>query len=268
MANILINNAFLGEMIGAALPAKLRFGGLAKVDNTLVGQPGDTIKVEKYAYMGAAEKVEEGKAIPVGDLTMTSQSVTLAKAGKGFKLTDEEIQRRGNEVVNEGKNQLTMSIADKIDDDSYAALKTTKLKYNCATSIKFQEILKAKALFQSENDGEKFALYIHPDQEADIILDPGFMPSSKLNDSYVVEGAIGRIAGCDVIKSLKVKKVANKYHDVIVRESALGIKLGKSVGIEDARDASVQTTTWYGSEVYVVYLAKDNGAVELVTTEA
>lgn len=268
MANNLINNVVLGEVIGAELPAKLKFGGLAKVDNTLVGQAGDTIKVEKYAYIGEAEKVGEGQPIPIADLVMSSQSVTLAKAGKGFELTDEDVQRRGNEVVNEGKKQLTMAISDKIDTDSYVSLKSTKLKHNCVGKLTFADIVKAIALFESEDDGERFALYIHPNQEADIILSEGFIPASNLGDKLLVDGAIGRLGGADIIKTKKVKKVANKYHTVLVREGALGIKLGKSVGIEDERDAKHQKTAYYGSEVYVVYLAKDNGAVEVITVEA
>ncbi|WP_194190375.1 N4-gp56 family major capsid protein [Clostridium chrysemydis] len=268
MANQLINNVVLGEVIGAELPSKLKFGGVATVDNTLVGQAGDTIKVEKYTYIGEAENVSEGSPIPTADLVMTSQSVTLSKAGKGFELTDEDVQRRGNEVVNEGKRQLTMSISDKIDTDSYTSLKSTKLKHTCAGKLTFQDIVRAIALFESEDDNEKFALYIHPNQEADIILTQDFIPASNLGDQILVNGAIGRLGGADVVKTKKVKKVANKYHNVVARERALGIKLGKSVGIEDERDAKHQKTAYYGSEVYVVYLAKDNGAVEVVTTEA
>ena len=45
MANTLINNVVLGEVIGAELPGKLKFAPIAKVDSTLVGDAGDTIKV-------------------------------------------------------------------------------------------------------------------------------------------------------------------------------------------------------------------------------
>lgn len=267
MANTLINNEVLGEVLGAELPGKLKFAPIAKVDSTLVGVAGDTIKVEKYGYIGEAEDVAEGQPIPISDLAMTSTKVTLKKAGKGFTLTDEEIQRRGNEVVEEGKNQVSMSIKDKIDTDCYESLKTTKLVYNTAGKLSFTELIKAKSLFQLEDD-EKLVLYINPDQEADVIIADGFIPASNFGDSVLVEGAIGRLAGCDVVKTLKVKKVSNKYNDIIVRDGALGIKLGRTVGIEEDRVASHKRTDYYADEVYVTYLARDNGAVKVVTTEA
>lgn len=264
MANTLINNVVLGEVIGAELPGKLKFAPVAKVDTKLQGVAGDTIKVEKYGYIGEAVEVAEGQPIPLADLTMTSTSVTLKKAGKGVKLTDEEVQRRGQEVIDEAKNQMTMAIADKVDSDCYTALQSTKLVHN-ASSLTFAELVKAVALFSLEDD-EKLALYIHPDQEADIVLLPGFTPASALGDKVLMEGSIGRVAGCDIIKTRKVKKVSGKYNDIIARENALGIKLGNSVGIEEQRNASTKTTEYYPDEVYVAYLAKDNGAVKLVVT--
>lgn len=267
MANTLINNVVLGDVIGAELPSKLKFAPIAKVDATLVGVAGDTISVEKYGYIGAAVDVEEGQPIPLSDLDMTSTDVILKKAGKGFALTDEEVQRRGNEVVEEGKRQVSMAIKDKIDTDSYESLKTTKLVHNCVAKLTFEDMVKVKSLFQLEDD-EKLVLYIHPDQEADIITTAEFRPATNFGDLVLVEGAIGRLAGCDVVKTLKVKKVTNKYNDIIVRDGALGIKLGKSVGIEEDRVAKHKKTDYYADEVYVTYLARDNGAVKVVTTEA
>lgn len=267
MANTLINNVVLGEVIGAELPGKLKFAPIANIDSTLIGVAGDTIKVEKYGYIGEAEDVAEGQPIPISDLAMTSTNVVLKKAGKGFTLTDEEVQRRGSEVVEEGKRQVSMAIKDKIDTDSYESLKTTKLIHNCAGKLSFTEAVKAKSLFQLEDD-EKLVLYIHPDQEADLITTFGFIPATNFGDSVLVEGAIGRLAGCDVVKTIKVKKVTNKYNNILVRDGALGIKLGKSVGIEESRVASNKKTDYFADEVYVTYLARDNGAVKIVTTES
>ena len=267
MANTLINNKVLGEVIGAKLPGILRFAPLAKVDTTLKGTPGDTIKVEKYAYIGEAENVAPGAAIPKADLTMTSQEVKLKKAGKGFELLDEDVQVRGQEVIDEGKKQLEMSIKDKIDSDCYNVLKTgAKLKHNCTGKLNFEEIVKACSLFNDEEEVSK-ALYIHPLQQADIVLAPGFIPATQLGDDILKTGCIGQLGGCLIFKSIKVKKEGSNYKNIIYKDGALGIKLGKSVGIEDARDAEHQKTAYYGSEVYVAYVAKDDGVIVVTTNE-
>lgn len=45
----LINPEVMADAIGAELANKIRFAPYARIDNTLVGRPGDTITRPKYA---------------------------------------------------------------------------------------------------------------------------------------------------------------------------------------------------------------------------
>ena len=45
----LVNPQVMADMISATLPKKIKFSPIAKIDTTLVGRPGDTITVPKYA---------------------------------------------------------------------------------------------------------------------------------------------------------------------------------------------------------------------------
>ncbi|WP_346886448.1 N4-gp56 family major capsid protein [Clostridium sp. UBA4395] len=267
MANTLINNKVLGEVIGASLPNKLKFAPLAKVDTTLQGQAGDTITVEKYGYIGEAVKVAEGGQIPTSDLTMTSQDVKVVKAGNGFTLTDEEVGRRGQEVVNEGKSQLEKSILDGIDSDCYTALKTASLTKTCVAKLTYDDIVDGVGLFGEEDDEAK-VLFISPEQKTAMLKDPMFIRASEMGDKVVMTGVIGEIAGCQIVVSGKVKKVTNKFTNVIVKAGALGIKLKKATNIEEDRDAGHAKSTWYGTHHYVAYLADATKCVKIVTTEA
>lgn len=266
MANTLINTKVLGEVIGAILPNKLKFTPVANVDTTLTKVAGDTMTVEKYAYIGEAVDVLEGAEIPISDLTMTSQDVTVKKVGKGFKLTDEEVIRRGDEVVNEGKNQLSMAIADKIDSDCYAALKGAKAKYDgTAGIISYETIVKASGVFGEEDDEVK-VIYINPLQKTTLQLDPMFTRASAMGDAVVSTGVIGEIAGCQVIVSGKVKaykktinaKQVDLFDNPIVKVGALGIKMAKVVNIEDTRIAKTKSTEYYGDEHFVAYLRDES----------
>lgn len=266
MANTLINNKVLGETIGAKLPGLLKFGAVAVIETELVGQAGDTIKVDKFSYIGEAADVAEGTAIPVKDLAQTTKDVVLKKAGTGVKLTDEEVKRKGQMVVSEVEKQIEMAVKDKVDSDCYTSLVASTLKVTLPGKLNFDGIVKARALFLDE-DEVPCALYINPAQEADVLLATGFIPATALGDQFILDGSIGRLGGADVIKSIKVKKVGSAYKNILVKADALGIKLGNELLIEDERNKSTQVTTYYASEMYVPYIKNDAGVVTITTNE-
>lgn len=270
MPNTLINHKVLGDVIGAELPTKLKFAPVAKVGTKLKSVAGDTITVDKYAYIGEAVDVGEGQPIPISDLSMSSQEVTVKKAGKGIKLTDEEVIRRGTEVVTEGKKQLSLSIQDKIDSDCYDVLKTSQLKYDGTASVlNYEGIVKSLVLFgDEEEEDEAKVMYISPLQKAQLQLDPLFTRASQMGDTVVSKGVIGEIAGVQIIVSNKVKeytKATKKLFDnPIVKSGGLGIELAKSVNIEEDRLAKTKSSEYYADEHYVAYL-RDSSRVVLAT---
>ncbi|HFO0396918.1 TPA: N4-gp56 family major capsid protein, partial [Streptococcus pyogenes] len=81
----------LADMIDAEVGKAIRFAPLAEVDTTLEGQPGTTLTVPKWDYIGDAEDVAEGEAIPMTQLGFKKTTMTIKKAGKGVEITDEAI---------------------------------------------------------------------------------------------------------------------------------------------------------------------------------
>ncbi|MGZ0075799.1 hypothetical protein ACVXZY_10675 [Staphylococcus aureus] len=51
----LINPEVLANVVSTQCKTRIRFTPYAVTDDTLVGQPGDTITRPKYAYIGAAK---------------------------------------------------------------------------------------------------------------------------------------------------------------------------------------------------------------------
>lgn len=45
----LVDPAVMADMVAAKLPKKIRFTPIARIDTTLVGRPGSTIIVPKWA---------------------------------------------------------------------------------------------------------------------------------------------------------------------------------------------------------------------------
>lgn len=262
MANTLINTKVMGEVLGAELPAKLKFAPLATVSTALLNVAGDTVSRRKYAYIGEATIIAEGAKIDVTDLSDTSQDVKVVKAGKAFGVTDEDVKRRGQEVINEGKAQLLKSISDKIDSDCLTALATTKLVKTVATELSYDAIVDAVGVFEEEDD-EARVIFIAPEQKVKLMKDPNFIRASQLGDQVLLKGTIGEIAGCQVVVSRKIKKASTKFNNLIVKAGALGIEMAKAVNVEEMRIASNKKSEFYADQFYVAYLRDESKCVKL-----
>ena len=116
----LINPQVLADMIDTKLVNAMKFTPLCKVDNTLVGRPGDTVTLPCYAYIGDAADVDELGDIGIAELTATSQAVRVKKVGKGVTISDEAVLSGYGDPIGEIGNQLLTSIASKVDNDVLA----------------------------------------------------------------------------------------------------------------------------------------------------
>lgn len=205
----LVNPEVMAPMVSAKLPKKIKFSTIAAIDTTLSGIAGDTITVPKYAYIGDAEDVAEGVAMGTTVLTASTTTVTIKKAGKAVELTDESVLSGYGDPIGQATNQLSMAIAAKVDNDCYAELCKAKLAYDgTSAAIGYDAVVKADALFSDESDeGMNKVMYIHPEQEATLRLDPNFIDRNKFGGEVMATGVIGKIAGIQVRKSKKVRIV-------------------------------------------------------------
>lgn len=205
----LVNPQVMADMVSASLPKKIKFTPLARIDTTLVGRPGDTITVPKYAYIGPAEDIAEGVAMGTTVLTASTTEAKVKKAGKAIELTDESVLSGYGDPMGTAINQLAMSIADKVDNDSYDALTGAKLVYDgTASVISYDGVVNANAIFEDESDNALTKIiFVHPNQYKTLLLDDDFKSNDKYPLNAVMNGTIGSIAGAQVVKSKKVKLV-------------------------------------------------------------
>lgn len=205
----LVNPEVMAPMVSAKLPKKIKFSTVADIDTTLTGIAGDTITVPKYEYIGDAEDVAEGVAMGTTVLTASTTTVTIKKAGKAVEITDEAALSGYGDPAGQAANQLSMAIAAKVDNDCYNELCKAKLVYKGSdAAIGYDAIVKADAMFGDESDeAMNKVMYINPEQEMTLRLDPNFIDRNKFGGEVMATGVIGKIAGVQVRKSKKVTAV-------------------------------------------------------------
>lgn len=127
---------------------------------------------------------------------------------KSVSITQESINSGLGNPVGQAESQLAKSIAGKVDNDVLAEAYKAKMSSGDGTSqISYSGLVDASTKFEDEEDGIEKVLFIHPAQEGTLLKDSNFTSADKYEPGVMVKGAIGKVAGCQVKKSKKVKLV-------------------------------------------------------------
>lgn len=258
----MVDPEVLAEMISAKLEDAIRFAPLANVDNTLVGQPGSTITVPKFKYIGDASDVAEGTEIDLALLETSTEEFSIKKAGKGVELTDEAVLSGYGDPVGEAGNQLTMAIANKVDNDVLTALGGTTLE-TTPTEMDIDAIDKAQGVFNDE-DQSPMVLIVNPKDAAALRKSAGndWTRASELGDNILVSGAFGELLGAQVIRSRKLDE-GTAY---LVKQGALSIYKKRDVAVESDRDIVKKTSIMTADQHYGAHLYDESKAVKITVT--
>lgn len=207
----------VSDMINAKVGKKAVMAGYIKVDSTLSGVPGSTVTVPRWGYIGEAVDLAEGQTIDTSKMAFTTAQYGIKKIGKAVMLTDEaQLSGYGN-PVGTATNQIAMAISEKLDNDRVAVLYESKNVVDASSAaIKYTAIVDGIDAFGEEEESRKVIL-IHSKQKTQLRKDADFIAADKIGPELLTNGAIGRIAGCDVVVSNKVKLEEGVYLNPIIK---------------------------------------------------
>lgn len=268
----LIDPEVMAPMISAKLAKAIVATPFAKIDTTLEGQPGSTITVPKYQYIGDAEEVAEGVEQGDATLTTTSAQYTVKKIVKDVTLTDEAVLSGYGNPVGEANNQLAKSLASKVDNDVIDALKGAQVVKEFANDISYNNIVDAIDLFIEEENVPK-VMFIHPHQVTTLRKDSNFISADKYNNNVIMKGEIGMIANTRIVPTRKARNDAGTYYLNPIVElkaesqtgddelSAVTIYMKRGVNVETDRIVKGKKTLISADEHYVVGLTDESKVV-------
>lgn len=253
----MINPEVLASMVDGELEFALKFTNLATVDHTLVGRAGNTVSLPAYKMIGEAQDVAEGEAIPVEQLATENENVTVKKAGKGVRITDEAILSGYGDPLGQASKQLAKSIASKVDSDVMACLDKIGPEMTINKALSAEVVSEALVKFGEDIEGQK-VLLISPAQLHALKQDPTWLSVQELGKEALAEGAIGQIHGCDVVISNRVDGA-----NYIVKPGAVAIYLKRETSLETERIPSIRATELTVDKHYAVHLADVTKAIKI-----
>jgi N4-gp56 family major capsid protein len=223
----IINPQVMADIIEAKIESQCKLTPYAKVDTTLQGVAGDTVTVPSWNYIGDAEDFDvEAMADSNGEmqtakLTAGSTQFTVKCAGKSVSVLQTAINSGIGNPVGQVNVQLAKSVQNKIDNDLIEVAYDATNEYNGSSApIGYTGIVGAVCRFEDEEDDVEKVMFIHPNQEAELLTDEQFLSADKFTAGVAVTGAIGKIAGAWVKKSKKVKNVDGVWYNPIIKLEA------------------------------------------------
>ena len=268
----MVDPEVMAPMITAKISEKIVATPFAKIDTTLVGQPGSTITIPRYKYIGEAEDVAEGVEAGTVKLETDTDTYTVKKAMKAVTLTDEAILSGYGNPVGEANSQLGKAIAEKIDNDVMDELKGAQNNVTLEGDISYDNVVNAIDRFNEEENVPK-VMFIHPKQVTQLRKDPDFISNDKYNNNVIMRGEIGMIANTRIVPT---KKAINAEKTLFINPivqlraesqtgdeelSAVTIFMKRSANVETERHTLSRTTDISVDEHYTAALTDETKVV-------
>lgn len=262
--DIFVPEVYAG-LVREAIKGKMIVSQFANVDTTLQGQPGETLVIPTWKYIGDSMDHTPGTPMDSTKLKQSKKQATIKMvAAPAVVIEDSDKLIEFGDQVNEAAAQQSISMARKLDTDCIAALLTAPLKSNIAADgkVTFDELVEAESLFGDDFNVEDVdAIVIHSAFKASFIKMEGFV---NRDNTYVTDGAgiarnncIGSFMGVPVVVTDRMLDGTKKVI-AILKKGALTVITKEAPFVESERNASTRSTTIYCSDFYTVALVKDD----------
>lgn len=248
--SILVPRILLREIDVAARAAR-RARSLVRINRDLVGAKGRSIIVPSRGQLTAVS-VSEGSTFATSSVTYDGTTITPTKIGLGVRISQESIDGTEIDVINDLIKEAGEALADKEDVDIIAVFTAanavgTTIGSSTAGVCTYDDILAARTSIIARNYNPTI-LFVHPDQESDLLKDVRFTDTSKYGGREpILNGEIGKIGG---LKTVVTQNMPTGNALVIDPTRAAYMAIKRDVQLKRKDEASTDSIELYFYQEY------------------
>lgn len=292
-ANLIVPEVW-ADAVGPTILGRSVMAPLADQDDTLVGQPGDSVTFPKFGYIGDAEDLTEGVAMEADALTMTDTKATIKEVGKAVKLTDSATLTALGNPNSQARVQIGLAVARKVDADLIAAAvythtnggggdtepTTAPLELEVTGPFSWNVYTQAVALLGDAYDPDEIAaVVLHSAQHIQLLNDDSFLSADKFGAGAVIlRGQVGAVGRVPILVSDRVPLVTDVDSGtggnqagakaLIILKGALALKHKRRPIVETDRDIMARINYVTTNAHYAVKRVNDLGVIAVTTNVA
>lgn len=266
-SDVMIVPEVYGDMAQAEFKGavKVATSSAVKSDDTLVGQPGETIHFPKWGALGDLEDLTEKVAIKPEALSTKESTAKIKEAGKAVTISDRSRLVGMGDPESEARRQFGILAARKVDGDLITAAQATDngakpIETSVdADAFSWAALVQAIAEFGDEWEPSDFAgVFINSAQLAQAFADDQFINASRFGGNTPVNtGTLGSIGGLQLHVTNRVE--AGKF--LVLKNQSLGLLYKQRPVVETERHALARTTDVVTTMHYAVKRLNDKGVV-------
>lgn len=258
MAHTIYENFFLSNEVEDQFKSHLDLQQFCTVDNTLVGAPGMTRKINVYTATNGTEKLAIGagntKSIEVG---FTQKEYEILLAQNRFDYYDEQ-EMTDPMLVPVGMKHAGTDLYNTVNNDIFGEFfKTSQVVSGSA--FDFNTFVDGVAKMNIENlDGVTIFGLISPADMAKVRK--ALKDDLKYVESFARQGYVGSVAGIN----LYANKWAPTGTAVIATKDAVTLFNKKGVEVEQEREGNTRQNSIFTRKYYLAALTDETKAVKIV----
>lgn len=266
-SNVIIPEVY-AELVNEKIAGKAVMAQAADVLGDLQGQPGETLNMPAWVYIGDAEDITVGDPMTTKNLQQSNRSATIKMvAAPGIAINDYDNEVALGRALEKAAEMQGISISRKQDTDLIECAYKTPLKKQLATDgeVTFAELNDAIGKFGDDANADDFAfIAIHSAYVPSFVSMDGFVDATKTfnkdGNGIQLNNLLGFFRGIPVVVTDRLYDAdsAEKFI-LLIKKHALVFIPKESVFVEASRNAAKRETDMYTSQYYACALVDDTG---------